>query len=217
MELLATLHEARTPNEETDMFSKRLATVIAVLAIGTWPAAEDAQWISGYWAWDDDRSDFIWISGIWRVPPPGRVWVPGYWSQVESGWQWTAGYWNQVEQNDVQYVPQPPAPLEAAPSTPAPAADSVMVPGTWAYSGNRFVWSPAYWVDYRPGWVWMPAHYVWTPAGFVFVPGYWDVELGRRGLLFSPVYFTRPLWREASWVYRPYYPVYDTFLTGALV
>jgi hypothetical protein len=23
----------------------------------------DVQWISGYWAWDDDRDGFIWISG----------------------------------------------------------------------------------------------------------------------------------------------------------
>src|SRR5947209_531058 len=26
----------------------------------------DVVWIPGYWAWDDDRSDFIWVSGIWR-------------------------------------------------------------------------------------------------------------------------------------------------------
>src|SRR5262245_10963391 len=35
--------------------------------------------IPGYWSWDEDRSDFIWISGFWRVPPPGRQWVPGNW------------------------------------------------------------------------------------------------------------------------------------------
>ena len=31
----------------------------------------DVQWIPGYWAWDDDKEDFIWISGIWRVTPAG--------------------------------------------------------------------------------------------------------------------------------------------------
>jgi hypothetical protein len=202
--------------EPTKIVPKQPPDPIEELPPDQRPADENAQWIPGYWAWDDDRSDFLWVSGIWRVSPPGRVWVPGYWSQVETGWQSTAGYWKVVEQNQVQYVPQPPAPLEAAPSTPAPAADSVMVPGNWVYSGTRFVWSPPYWVDYRPGWVWMPAHYVWTPAGFVFVPGYWDLELVRRGLLFSPVFFTRPLWTQPSWVYRPYYPVYDSFLVGAL-
>ena len=35
------------------------------------PEAENAQWLPGYWAWDEDRKDFIWVSGFWRVPPPG--------------------------------------------------------------------------------------------------------------------------------------------------
>ena len=29
-------------------------------------------WIPGYWAWDDERGDFLWVSGIWRVLPPER-------------------------------------------------------------------------------------------------------------------------------------------------
>jgi hypothetical protein len=38
-------------------------------------------WIPGYWAWDDERKDFLWVSGIWRDLPPGRQWVPGYWGK----------------------------------------------------------------------------------------------------------------------------------------
>ena len=38
----------------------------------------DVDWIPGYWAWDDDQNDFIWVSGIWRAVPPNRQWVPGY-------------------------------------------------------------------------------------------------------------------------------------------
>ena len=30
------------------------------------PDGENVEWISGYWAWDDQRNDFIWISGVWR-------------------------------------------------------------------------------------------------------------------------------------------------------
>src|SRR5438045_2840818 len=41
------------------------------------PEGEDVQWIPGYWFWDDERSDFIWVSGSWRVPPPNMQWVPG--------------------------------------------------------------------------------------------------------------------------------------------
>ena len=35
------------------------------------PADESTIWIAGYWAWDDDRKDFIWISGVWRRAPAG--------------------------------------------------------------------------------------------------------------------------------------------------
>ena len=27
----------------------------------------DVEWIPGYWAWDGDRTDFIWVSGIWGL------------------------------------------------------------------------------------------------------------------------------------------------------
>src|SRR6185295_5396689 len=38
------------------------------------PAGNSVSWIPGYWNWDSERSDFIWVSGIWRVPPPTRSW-----------------------------------------------------------------------------------------------------------------------------------------------
>ena len=50
-------------------------------------------WIGGYWAWDDDRSDFLWVSGVWRTPPPGKQWVAGYWREQDDGAQWVPGFW----------------------------------------------------------------------------------------------------------------------------
>src|SRR5947199_7496358 len=35
------------------------------------PDGDNVQWIPGYWSWDEERTDFIWISGFWRQPPPG--------------------------------------------------------------------------------------------------------------------------------------------------
>jgi WXXGXW repeat (2 copies) len=188
------------------------------------PAGENVEWIPGYWSWDDSRNDFIWVSGVWRIAPPGRTWVPGSWSQVQGGWQWTPGFWMAVQQGsaqptegeNLQYLPAPPAPLEAAPSTPAPNDQAVYIPGTWVYVQTRYAWRPGYWVDYRPGWVWIPAHYIWTPAGYVFVEGYWDFEFGRRGLMFAPVYFTQPLWQTAGWYYQPSYLVYDQFVLTSM-
>ena len=53
----------------------------------------DVDWIPGYWAWDDDRADFIWLSGVWRAVPPDRQWVPGYWFKSGKEFQWVSGYW----------------------------------------------------------------------------------------------------------------------------
>ncbi len=50
-------------------------------------------WISGYWGWDDERKDFLWISGTWRVPPPGKTWISGYWREENSQWRWVPGFW----------------------------------------------------------------------------------------------------------------------------
>jgi hypothetical protein len=57
------------------------------------PEGANVAWIPGYWGWDDERSDFLWVSGIWRDLPPGRQWVPGYWGKSTQGFQWTSGYW----------------------------------------------------------------------------------------------------------------------------
>jgi hypothetical protein len=179
------------------------------------PAGENVQWIPGYWSWDDDSNDYIWVSGIWRMPPPDRQWVPGHWDQTQDGWQWTPGFWQLTQQNQVEYLPPPPAPLQAAASTPAPSQDSIYIPGNWLYRDTRYVWRDGYWVEPRPGWVWIPAHYVWSPAGYVFVEGYWDFELGRRGLLFAPIRFTRRLWEVASWAFQPSYCVHPEFIETA--
>src|SRR5438128_1162920 len=29
------------------------------------PEGEDVQWVPGYWQWDDERGEFLWVSGVW--------------------------------------------------------------------------------------------------------------------------------------------------------
>ena len=41
------------------------------------PEGVNVAWIPGYWAWDDEGGQYLWVSGFWRAVPPGRVWVPG--------------------------------------------------------------------------------------------------------------------------------------------
>src|SRR5262245_46505589 len=92
------------------------------------PEGEDVQWIPGYWFWDDERNDFIWISGAWRVPPPHHQWVPGAWHQVDGQWQWTSGFWVPIETTTVDYLPDPPPEPETAPATQSPGEGYAYVP-----------------------------------------------------------------------------------------
>jgi hypothetical protein len=150
----------------------------------------DVQWIPGYWGWDDDRNDFIWISGIWRVVPPGRQWVPGYWTNsAGAGYQWISGYWAPETNSATTYLPEPPESVEAGPNIDAPSSNHTWIPGSWVWYSNAYAWRPGYWAVMRPDRVWMPAHYVWTPRGYIFVGGYWDFAVGFRGVLFAPVAF----------------------------
>jgi hypothetical protein len=180
------------------------------------PAGDNFQWINGYWAWNDDSQDFLWVSGTWRATPQGRKWVPGYWNQAGSGWQWVSGFWAPASQASITYQEPPPASLENGPSAPAPDDNTIYVSGNWVYSSTRYVWRPGYWMRARPGYVWNPASYLYTPNGSVYVNGYWDYPLENRGILFAPVVFTRPWWTNPAWVYRPRYWINSTGLLASL-
>lgn len=174
------------------------------------PTGDDVQWISGYWGWDAESTDYIWVSGVWRDVPPGRRWVPGYWAEATGGFQWVSGFWTNAESQELAYLPQPPASLEVGPNVPPPSDDQVWVPGNWSYVSNDYRWSPGYYTPCQTDYMWIPNQYNWTPRGCVFVAGYWDYRFARRGTLFSPVRFRRPLvsygfGRPAY--YRPRYSV----------
>ena len=167
------------------------------------PDLENAEWIPGYWAWDADRQDFLWISGVYRVAPRGRTFVPGYWSQTDDGWRWIPGFWSDSQRSEVPYAPEPPAPLSIGPTTQSPDENAAFIPGVWVYNTNRFTWRPGYWAAVQVGRVWTPPRYIWTPNGYLFIDGFWDEPYDTRGMIFAPVCFHRPLWRDSSWCYRP--------------
>ena len=181
------------------------------------PEGDNVQWIPGYWSYDEDRKDYVWVSGFWRVPPPARTWMAGSWQKTGEGWQWSGGFWAPIQEQkaELEYLPQPPKPLdEDGASIPAPSAEQVYVPGSWVYR-TRYVWRPGYWTPYRANWIWMPAHYRWTPGGYVFIDGYWDYPLGSRGVLFSPCYIPPALYATPGYVYTPTYIVREPCLYGA--
>jgi hypothetical protein len=167
------------------------------------PEGNNVTWIPGYFAWDDERNDFVWVSGIWRALPPGRQWVSGYWRPVRDGAQWVSGYWASAEEEEIEYLPPPPRSLEEGPTTVAASTDSTWVPGSWVWHQARYVWRPGYWTTAHPSWDWIPAHYVWAPRGFVYVNGYYDYPAARRGLLFAPVYTNWNRYGQTRYSYSP--------------
>ena len=167
------------------------------------PEGDNVAWIPGYSAWDDEREDFLWVSGIWRDLPPGRQWMPGYWTEVETGSQWISGYWADATQTEIQYLPEPPATAEVGPNIAAPSLDHNWLPGCWIWQQNRYAWRPGYWAPMQPDWDWVPAHYVWSPRGYVFVDGYHDHSVARRGVLFAPVYLNAGIYSRRGYSYSP--------------
>ncbi len=157
--------------------------------------AQNMEWISGYWAWDEQRQDFVWVSGVWRRVPKGRGWQKGNWREAEEGYQWVPGAWlkfggggaDEVARQEV--LPIPPDSLEEGPTSPAPSQNHFWVPGLWQRTNDRYAWRPGFWTVAHENWVWTPEHYTWTPGGCTFVPGYWDYPWERRGMLYAPCTF----------------------------
>jgi hypothetical protein len=179
------------------------------------PEGDDVQWIGGYWDFDQDRKDYLWVSGIYRKFPLRRTWMAGSWVKVEGGWQRQRGIWAPLEQTEITFLPEPPAPKVEENATTAPDDNSFFVAGHWEYKDNTYAWNPGKWVPQKFGWMWIPAHYIWTPCGYVFVPGYWDYLLERRGLLYAPVCIDHSQ-IGPGFTYCPSYIVHDVCLLDCL-
>ena len=93
--------------------------------------------------------------------------------------------------------------VEAGPNIAAPSPDDTWLPGCWVWQQGRYAWRPGFWAAAQPDWDWVPAHYVWAPRGYVFVDGYWDYSIGRRGVLFAPVYFDAGVYAQQGFSYSP--------------
>jgi hypothetical protein len=167
------------------------------------PEGEGVEWIPGYWHWDEERSGFIWISGVWRVVPAGMRWVPGYWTLLDGRYRRVPGMWVSAEAAELAYQPQPPESVEIGPSSNRPSEDCFWVPGCWVYQSTRYCWRPGYWTPFLANRVWIPSYYSWSPGGYVFVDGYWDYPFAARGTLFCPVYFGVHHYTRPSFCYRP--------------
>ena len=164
--------------------------------------AINAQWIPGYWHWNDDVNCWIWLSGTWRLAPPNRHWLPGYWSSDQHDWRWVSGFWKSGDSKLLTYVAAPP-PLKKDLDDLRAGSDKFRLPGHWQPQGDKFIWRPSRLADFKTGQLWMPAQSYWTPAGYVFVDGYWDYPFDRRGWLFVPLGLTDSTADTAEFTYSP--------------
>ena len=121
------------------------------------PDGNNVQWIPGYWAWDESQQDYIWISGVWRDAPPQRRWMPGYWDQATTGYHWVSGFWAEETEQEVGYLPQPPASIDQGPSTVAPSEQHFYVPGNWEFQNDQYLWATGHWQPVAENWIWIPA------------------------------------------------------------
>ncbi|MBV8611928.1 MAG: YXWGXW repeat-containing protein, partial [Singulisphaera sp.] len=164
----------------------------------------NAQWIEGYWDWDRTRKDFVWVTGSWRVPPPGRFWVNGYWKRDDRGWYRVPGFWSDRKTDRIDFRKNGP-PADHPPDEPgaSPGPNYFYVPGTYVPDGDGVVWKPGFWAKFQPGWAWVPAQWVHQPEGWTFQEGYWDRTLEDRGTLFAPAQVASGA-RSGETVYQPY-------------
>ena len=80
----------------------------------------DAQWIEGYWGWDANKNDYVWVTGTWRIPPPGKFWVNGYWKREEKGWYRVSGFWSDRQTDRIDWRKNGP-PVDRPADNPGPA------------------------------------------------------------------------------------------------
>ena len=125
---------------------------------GVDPPSLRSEWIGGYWDWDAGRNDFVWVTGTWRNPPPGRFWVNGYWKRDDQGWYRVPGFWSDRKTDRIDYRKNGP-PADHPDDTPgeSPGADFYYVPGQYYPDGDGVVWKPGFWAKVQPGWAWVPA------------------------------------------------------------
>ena len=169
------------------------------------PPSANAQWIEGYWEWDPGRKDYVWVTGTWRVPPPGRFWVNGYWKRDQDGWYRVPGFWSDRKTDRLDYLKNGP-PKDRPDDDPGepPAPDCFFIPGQYYPDKDGVVWKKGFWAKAQPGWAWVPAHWIRQPEGWTFQEGYWDRTLEDRGTLFAPAEVDKSTKTTDDLTYQPY-------------
>lgn len=147
------------------------------------------RWIPGYWEFSKEHDEYVWVSGVWRRPPPGRSWIEGRYEQYPEGWVRIPGFWSAIPARELRYVSTAPPNLLDEKAPPSPGASYFWIPGYWRWDDGvgEYVWYGGRWQAQDPDWVYVPARIIWRSEGYIFIPAYWDWPLEDRGDLYAPV------------------------------
>jgi hypothetical protein len=172
------------------------------------PEGANVKWIPGYWQWDENKNDFIWVSGFYRNVPPNRAWEPGKWIEKDGKNVYVPGFWRPIDGTSWREdVPEPPKSVESGPSIPNDNPNAMWVPGGWEYRDKKFVWRAGYWAAPYRDMMWQPSQYVFNGDNYYYMPGYWDYPLENRGLLNAPVYVDQQFIQNPNWSFTPQYGI----------
>ncbi len=149
------------------------------------PEGDEVAWIPGYWAWDDERNDFLSISGTWRRPPPGRDWVAGYSRDTGQGISGFQGIGPRPTLGRPLICRHRPRPWKSGPISTRPSSDYGWTPGCSIWRDNRYAWRAGYWAEGRADWIWIP-----------------PLMSGRRAELFLSTAFGTIPWDAAEFCLR---------------
>jgi hypothetical protein len=187
------VHEAYVSREYGSLVLEMVPTQPPPNIVELIPTQSDSQaiWIPGYWGWSKSRGQYLWVSGIWRRPPPGFRWILGHWKQYADGWVWLHGMWSNVEEKELKYIPTPPPdPLnEYIPPPPSSVYDYFWIQGDWKYDFQKqqYIWYSGRWDIVHPHWTYVPARFFWREEGFLATCAFWDWPLEIRGVPFTAI------------------------------
>ena len=183
----------------------------------------NAVWIPGYWSWSKIYDRYVWLSGTWRLAPPGHEWIHGKWKKFDEGWVWLSGFWSSHDEKDLSYINRPPPDNADEDVKDPPGSDYFWLPGHWRYDSDKddFTWYMGRWQEFDKKWQYVPARYIWREKGYVFIEGFWDWSLESRGVAYAAVeipedeintiaYMPRDI-VEASEVIHIYYPYWPDY------
>ena len=179
------------------------------------PDIDNVQWVPGYWAGDAPQQQFLWISGVYRVPPQDRNYIPGYWTTSEDG---CAGCPDSGRAAKYRIPPirlSPPLARQWRPDLEAPTTIRSTSPGPDLAA--RSLRLAARLLVRRAGWPRLDSALLSVDAERLRLRR-WLLGLSaarsRRDV--APVYFSQPLWNNSNWSYQPSYVVSpSSFLDSA--